>query len=114
MIPFDEGEQERLTFLYEIYKRSAGDARQGIPYEVLIEALGFDERVIKRIQHELQQDGLVELTAVPQMTTVCRPVMDHIHRQHHQQTITLTQQGVRLLEDVIATRHTGPLDHTTV
>jgi hypothetical protein len=114
MIPFDEGEQERLTFLYEIYKQSAGDARQGIPYEVLIEALGFDERVIKRIQRELQRDGLVELTAVPQMTTMCRPVIDHVHRQHHQQTIALTQQGVHLLEDVIATRHTGPLDHTTV
>ena len=29
MMPFDEGEQERLAFLYEIYKRSAGDAHQG-------------------------------------------------------------------------------------
>jgi hypothetical protein len=29
MMPFDEREQERLAFLYELYKRSAGDARQG-------------------------------------------------------------------------------------
>jgi len=114
MMPFDEGEQERLAFLYEIYKRSAGDAHQGIPYEVLIDALGFDERVTKRIQRELQREGLVELTTVPQMTTVSRPVMDHMHRQHHQQTIALTPQSVHLLEDVIATRHTAPLDHTMV
>jgi hypothetical protein len=33
MMPFDEREQERLSFLYELYKRSAGDARQGVPYE---------------------------------------------------------------------------------
>jgi RNA-binding protein YhbY len=112
MMPFDEGEQECLAFLYEIYKRSAGDARQGIPYEVLIEALGLDERVIKRIQRELQREGLVELTTVPQMTTVCRPVMDNIYRQHHQQTIAMTQQGVCLLEDVIAMRRTEPPDHS--
>jgi hypothetical protein len=77
MMPFDEREQEHLAFLYELYKRSAGDARQGIPYEVLIDVLGFDERVTKRIQRELQREGLVELTGVPQMTTVRRPVMDH-------------------------------------
>jgi len=114
MMPFDEREQERLTFLYELYKRSAGDARQGIPYEVLIDALGFDERVTKRIQCELQGEGWVELTAVPQMTTVSRPVMDHAHRQHHQQTIALTSLGMHLLEDVIATQYTAPPDHTTV
>jgi hypothetical protein len=39
MWPFDAMEQERLSFLYELYKRSAGDARQGVPYEALIDAL---------------------------------------------------------------------------
>jgi hypothetical protein len=114
MMPFDEVEQECLTFLYEIYKQSAGDARQGISYEVLIDALGFDERITKRIQRDLQREGLVELTAVPQMTTVSLPLIDHAHRQHHQQTIGLTPQGVRFLENLIATRHTVPPDHTTV
>jgi hypothetical protein len=40
MWPFDAMEQERLSFLYELYKRSAGDARQGVSYEALIDALG--------------------------------------------------------------------------
>jgi hypothetical protein len=31
MMPFDEREPERLAFLYELYKRSAGDARRGGP-----------------------------------------------------------------------------------
>jgi hypothetical protein len=44
---------------------------------VLIDALGFDEGVTKRIQCDFQREGLVELTAVPRMTTVDRPVMDH-------------------------------------
>jgi hypothetical protein len=119
MMAFDAMEPEHMAFLYELYTRSAGDARQGIPYEALIDALGFAERVTKRIQHELQRAGLVELTAVPQMTTVGRPVMDHAHRQHHQQTIGMTAQGVRLMEDIIATLNTAPPqssaspDHTT-
>jgi hypothetical protein len=46
----------------------------------------------------------VVLTAVPQMTTVGRPVMDHAPRQHHQQTIGMTPQGMRLMEDIFATR----------
>ena len=70
--------------LYELYTRSAGDARQGVPYEALIDTLGLDERVTKRIQRELQWEGLVELTAVPQMTTVGRSVTVHAHRQHLQ------------------------------
>jgi hypothetical protein len=97
-------EPERLAFLSELYTRSAGDARQGIPYEALIDALGFDERVTKRIQRELEREGLVELTAVPPMTQMGRMVMDHAPRQHHQQTISMTPQGMRLMEDLLATR----------
>jgi hypothetical protein len=109
MMPFDERESERLAFLYELYKRSAGDARQGVPYEELIDALGFSEYVTKRIQRELQWEGLVELTAVPPMTTVGRPVMDYAHRPHHQQTIGMTPQGIRLTEDLFADRsHPAP------
>ena len=104
MMAFDAMEPEHLAFLYELYTRSAGDARQGVPYEALIDALGFDERVTKRIQHELQREGLVELTTVPQMTTVGRTVMDRVRRQHHQQTIGMTPQGMRLMEDIFATR----------
>jgi len=109
MIAFEAMEPERLAFLYELYTRSAGDARQGVPYEALIDALGFNERVTKRIQRELQWEGLVELTAVPRMTTVGRMVMDHAHRQNHQQTIGMTPQGMRLMEDIFANcSHTEP------
>ena len=104
MIAFDAMEPEHMAFLSELYTRSAGDARQGIPYEALIDALGFDERVTKRIQRDLQRAGLVELTTVPQMTTVGRTVMDLVPRQHHQQTIGMTPQGMRLMEDIFATR----------
>jgi len=105
MMAFDAMEPEHMAFLYELYTRSAGDARQGVSYEGLIDdALGFDERVIKRIQHELQQEGLVELTIVPQMTTVGHTVMDRVRQQHHQQTIGMTPQGMRLMEDIFATR----------
>jgi len=104
MMAFDAMEPEHLAFLSELYTRSAGDARQGVPYEALIDALGFDERVTKRIQHELQREGLVDLTTVPQMTTVGRTVMDCKHRQHHQQTISMTPHGRQLMEDLFATR----------
>jgi hypothetical protein len=109
MMPFDEREQERIAFLYELYKRSAGDARQGVPYEELIDALGFGEQLTKRIQRELQLEGLVELTAAPAMTHVGRTVMDYAHRQSRHQTIGMTLQGVRLMEDIFANRsHTEP------
>jgi hypothetical protein len=104
MMAFAAMEQERMAFLYELYTRSAGDARQGVPYEALIDALGFDERVTKCIQRALQREGLVELTAVPRMTTVGRTVMDHAQRQTHQQTIGMTPQGMRLMEDIFAHR----------
>jgi hypothetical protein len=104
MLAFEAMEPEHMAFLYELYTRSAGDARQGIPYEALIDALGFAERVTKRIQHALQRAGLVELTTVPPMTTVGRTVMDHAHRPHHQQTIGMTPQGMRLMEEMFATR----------
>jgi hypothetical protein len=104
MMAFAAMAPERLAFLSELYTRSAGDARQGVSYEGLIDALGFGERVIKRIQHELQQEGLVELTIVPQMTTVSHTVMDRVRQQHHQQTIGMTPQGMRLMEDIFATR----------
>jgi hypothetical protein len=101
MIAFDAMEQERMAFLYELYTRSAGDARQGVPYEALIDALGFDERVTKRIQRALQREGLVELTAVPRMTTVGRTVMDHEPRHRCHQTIGMTPQGMRLMEEIL-------------
>jgi hypothetical protein len=104
MIAFDAMEPAQMAFLYELYTRSAGDARQGVPYEVLIDALGFDERVTKRIQHELQREGLVELTTVPQMTTMSHTVIDRVRQQHHQQTIGMTPRGMRLMENIFATR----------
>jgi hypothetical protein len=104
MMAFDAMEPEHMAFLYELYTRSAGDARQGVPYEMLIGALGFEERVTKRIERELQQAGLVDLTTVPAMTHMGRPVMGHTPRQHHQQTIGMTPQGMRLMEDIFATR----------
>jgi hypothetical protein len=104
MIASEALEQERMAFLYELYTRSAGDARQGVPYEALIDALGFDERVTKCIQRALQREGLVELTDVPRMTTVGRTVMDHAQRQTHQQTIGMTPQGMRLMEDIFTHR----------
>ena len=107
-MPYDAMEQERMLFLYELYTRSAGDARQGVPYEALINALRFGEAVTKRIQRELQQEGWVELTTVPPMTYVSRPAVDRAHRQSRQQTIAMTPQGVRLMEDILATRHTAP------
>jgi hypothetical protein len=113
MIAFDAMEPEHMAFLYELYTRSAGDARQGIPYEALIDALGFDERVTKRIQRELQREGVVELTAVPPMTTMGRTVMDQAHRQHHQQTISMTPQGMRLMEDIFATLNPSPPQSST-
>ena len=104
MIAFEAMEPERMAFLYELYTRSAGDARQGVPYEALIDALGFDERVTKRIQRALQREGLVELTD--------RPSDDHCGSYGdgprasaaHQQTIGMTPQGMRLMEDIFAHR----------
>jgi hypothetical protein len=102
MRPFDAMEQERFSFLYELYIRSEGDARQGIPYGELIDALGFGEAVTKRIQRALQLEGLVELTTLPRVTYVGRPVMDHEPRHRCHQTIGMTPQGERLMEDIFA------------
>ena len=104
MIAFAAIVPERLAFLSELYTCSAGDARQGVPYEALIDALGFDERVTKRIQRELEREGLVDLTTVPPMTHMGRPVMDHAPRHRRQQTIGMPPQGQRLVEDLLATR----------
>jgi hypothetical protein len=104
MMAFDAMEPEHMAFLDELYTRSAGDARHGVPYEALIDALGFDERVTKRIQRELEREGLVDLTTVPSMTHMGRPVMEYMLRQHHQQTISMTPQGMRHMEDIFATR----------
>ena len=104
MMAFAAMAPERLAFLSELYTRSAGDARQGVPYEALIDALGFDERVTKRIQCALEREGLVDLTTVPPMTHMGRPVMDQAPRPHHQQTIGMTPQGMRLMEDLLAAR----------
>jgi hypothetical protein len=76
-------------------------------YEALIDALGFAERVTKRIQRELERAGLVALTIVLPMIHTGRPVIDHAPRQSRQQTIGLTRQGVRLMEDLFAPRHPG-------
>jgi hypothetical protein len=102
-------EPEYLAFLAELYTRTAGDARQGIPYEALIDALGFDEAVTKRLQRTLQREGLVELTTVPAMTHVGRPAMDQARRYSRQQTIGMTPQGVQLMEDLLAMRRMAAL-----
>lgn len=102
MIPVEAMEQERISFLYELYKRSAGDARQGVPYEELVDALESSESSTKRIQRDLQLEGLVELTVLPRITYVGRTVMDHEHRHNRHQTIGMTPQGVRLMEDILA------------
>jgi hypothetical protein len=101
-------EQERMAFLCELYTRSAGDSGHGVPYEELIDALGFGEAVTKRLQGALHQEGLVELTIVPPMTHVSRPVADHEHRHSCHQTIGMTPQGVRLMEDIFAKLNTAP------
>jgi hypothetical protein len=100
-------EPERLAFLYALYTQSAGDTRQGVPYEALINAQGFSEALTKRLQRELEQEGMVELTTVPPLTHVGRPIMDHAHRYRRQQTIGMTPEGVRLVEDMLATRRTA-------
>ncbi len=74
---------------------------RGVPYEELIDALGFGQALTKRIQRALQLEGLVELTTVPRMTTVGRPVMDHEHRHRCHQTIGMTPQGMRLMDDIL-------------
>ena len=104
MMAFDAMEPEHMAFLDELDTRSAGDARQGVPYEALIDALGFDERVTKRIKRDRQREGLVDLTTVPPMTHMGRPVMDHAPRHRRQQTIGMTPQGMRLMEHIFATR----------
>ena len=107
-MPYDAMEQERMVFLYELYTQSAGDARQGVPYEALIDALGFGEAVTKRLQRALQQEGWVELTTVPPVTYVSRPAVDRARRQRRQQTIALTPHGVQLIEDILSRAHTKP------
>ncbi len=115
MPPFEEMDQNRMSFLYALYKRTSGDPRQGIPYEELVDALEFDECITKRIQRNLQHEGLVELTAVPRITNVGRTVMDYGYRQSSRQTIGMTHQGVRLMEDMLSNRsHTEPPLATTL
>jgi len=109
MIPFAAMDQERMSFLYELYKRSAGDARQGVPYEELIDALESSESSTKRIQRDLQLEGLVELTVLPRITYVGRTVIDHEPRHRCHQTIAMTLQGVQLMEDILAN-----LSHTNL
>jgi hypothetical protein len=43
----------------------------------------------------------------PPLTHVGRCVMDHAHRQSHHQTIGMTPQGVRLMEDTFAKLNTA-------
>jgi hypothetical protein len=50
----------------------------------------------------------MELTTVPPMTHVNRPVVDHAPRQSRQQAIGMTLQGVRLMEDLFATLKPTP------
>ena len=112
-MPSDAMEQPHVAFLYELYQRSAGDPRRGIPYEELVDALGFSERVTKSIQRDLHREGLVELTAVPRITTVGRTVIDSAHGWSSRQTIGMTPQGVRLMEEILsACSHTEPSTHS--
>jgi hypothetical protein len=104
MMAFAAMAPERLAFLSELDTRSAGDARQGVPYEALIDALGFDAHVTKRIQRAREREGLVDLTTVLPMTHIGRPVMDHAPRPRRQQTIGMIPQGMRLVEDLLAMR----------
>jgi hypothetical protein len=104
MMSLEAMEQPCVVFLYELYKRSAGDPRQGVSYEELVDALGFCERVTKQLQRALQQEGLVELTAVPPMTRVGRTVMDSAHRRSPRQNIGMPPHGVQLIEDILAHR----------
>lgn len=119
-MPYDAMEQERMLFLSELYTRSAGDARRGVPYEELVDALGLGERVTKRLQRELQEEGLVALTAVPLMTRVGRTVMDSAHRRRARQTIGMTPHGVECVEDILVKLNPAPPqpsaspDHTGV
>ena len=109
MIPSEEMDQNRLSFLYELYKRSEGDPRHGVPYEELVEALGAGEPLLKRIQRDLQHEGLVELTSLPRITNVGRSVIDHKHRGGSHLTIGMTHQGVRLMEGILSNlSHTEP------
>jgi hypothetical protein len=75
MIAFGAMEPEQMAFLSELYTPSAGNARQGVPYNALIDALGVTECVTKRIQRATQRAGLVELTTIPPMTHMGRPVI---------------------------------------
>jgi hypothetical protein len=102
MKPLEEMDQQHVAFLYELYRRSEGNPRCGVPYEEFVEALGFGERVIKSIQHEFSNEGLVDLTAVPQITNVGRTIMDPTHRRSCRQTIGMTPHGVRLMEDILS------------
>ena len=114
MIQFEAMDQERMSFLYELYKRSEGDARQGVPYDELVGALESSESSTKRIQRDLQLEGLVELTVLPRITYVGRTVIDHEHRHRCHQTIGMTLQGVRLMEDILANlSHTDPSHPST-
>jgi hypothetical protein len=111
MMAFAAMASERLAFLFELYTRSAGDARQGMPYEALIDALGFDERVTRRIQRELERERFVDLTTVPPMTHMGRPVMDHAPRHRRQQKIGMPPQGSgswRTSSRRVRTRHASP------
>ena len=74
----------------------------GVPYEELVDALGFSERVTKCIQRDLQQEGLVELTSLPRITNVGRTVIDYEHRRSSRQTIGMTHHGVRLMEEILS------------
>ncbi|MGH8057939.1 MAG: hypothetical protein ACREOH_12000, partial [Candidatus Entotheonellia bacterium] len=102
MMPLDEMEQQRISFLYELYKRSEGDPCHGVPYEELVEALGVGEPLAKRIQRALQQEGLVELTALPRITNVGRTVIGHKQRGGSQHTIGITHPGVRIFETILS------------
>src|SRR4051794_9715405 len=93
MIAFDAMEPAHMAFLYELYTRSAGDARQGVPYEALIDALGFEDRLPNPTHRALEREGWVALPPVPPMTHMGRPVMDHAPRHRRQQTVGMTPHG---------------------
>jgi hypothetical protein len=49
MRPLEAMEPACLVSLYALYIRSAGDARQGVPYEEMVDGLGVGEVVAKRL-----------------------------------------------------------------
>jgi hypothetical protein len=90
---FDAREQACLAFLSALYIRSAGDARQGVPYEALVDTLGVrrsrDETASTRAS--TGRRGGPDRRASDDHGG--RPIIDHAQRWSRQETIGMTPQG---------------------